>query len=172
MVNGIFLSLSLFSFSILFHFRFAFLLFVNFFFVLSQNFASDSLSISLFKTRNSVRRSSSKKGNLLPKQNSQSQLDTGPLAYQQQQLISNLVDYVGEQSDLTDDDSIISSTPIDRCTFADSVFKMQTSSVHSAVGGGGASSGSGEQHSTTVDLATENLPAVDTPDACDKAALR
>lgn len=24
----------------------------------------------------------------------------------------------------------------------------------------------------TVDLATDNLPAVDTPDACDKAAMR
>lgn len=132
---------------------------------------SNSLSLFFFFQTNSVRRSSSKKGNLLAKQNSQSQLDTGPLAYQQQQQqqpISNLVDYGGEQSDLTDDDSII-SMPIDRCSFSDSVSKMQSNPAHSAVGASGGGTG---EHSTTVDLATENLPAVDTPDACDKAALR
>lgn len=126
------------------------------------------------KLGTSVRRSSSKKGILLSKQNSQSQVDTGPLAYQQQQqyTLSNLGDYVGEQLDWTDDDSII-TTPTDRCTFADNNFKMQSCSGTIGASGGAAASGSGgEQQSITVDLTTENLPAVDTPDACDKAALR
>lgn len=53
---------------------------------------------------------------------------------------------------------------MDRCTFNENDTKMQTSSVPSTIGSG--------EYSGTVDLSAEALPAVDTPDACDKAALR
>lgn len=102
---------------------------------------------------------------MLPKQLSQSQIDTGPLAYQQQQQeTSSNIDNI-EPLELTNDDNHDDNTiiPIDRCTLSETNSKMQTSSVHSLVSG---------EYSNTMDLATENLPAVDTPDACDKAALR
>lgn len=76
----------------------------------------------------------------------------------------------------------------DRCTFGgDRDFawnKMQSDSVSStssttsiatAMAQGRCLSGNDGNESivpNAIDLTTENLPAVDTPDACDKAALR
>lgn len=113
---------------------------------------------------------------MLSKQQSQPQLETSPLAYQHPATF--LEDYI--QSEPIYDNTITTNatsitttkitttrtttvTPIDRCSPAESYCKMQTSSVRSLVSG---------DHSSTVDLTTDNLPAVDTPDACDKAALR
>lgn len=44
------------------------------------------------------------------------------------------------------------------CSFIESRLKMQPTSLNDDL--------------DSLDLTTENLPAVDTPDACDKAALR
>lgn len=44
------------------------------------------------------------------------------------------------------------------CSFLENRLKMQPTSLNDDL--------------ESIDLATENLPAVDTPDACDKAALR
>lgn len=69
----------------------------------------------------------------------------------------------------------------DRCRFddADEHFdwnKMQSDSVSSSSSAQNRSltesDGTEPVATNAVDLATDNLPAVDTPDACDKAALR
>lgn len=130
-----------------------------------------------------VRRSSSKRENLLPKQNSQSESSTSPLAYQRQDQefrpsCSGDV-CCDEPSDLVDheDQQHLPTSPIDRYTkMQTNLTTMQSTSSAAATTGGNnisnnASSASGEV-SGTVDLTTEALPAVDTPDACDKAALR
>lgn len=166
-----------------------------------------------------VRRSSSKKGNFLPKQHSQPQLDTGiKFAYQHNHHHSNTkqqhFDFVAQQNTPTTDniefgfnaDTVITGneqidrkhccsctsfhtndqlTPIDRCTttFAsDDYFwdKMQSDSVTStssaphciAESDGNESNASAISSPNPIDLTIENLPAVDTPDACDKAATR
>lgn len=174
----------------------------------------------------SVRRSSSKKGNFLPKQHSQPQLDTGiKFAYQQhhhhhhsktkQNLVAqNLANDNIEVSDTGADIEQIDAdqpnidrkrdslkhccscgsfhssdqiTPIDRCTFATTIIdadlpflnKMQSDSVTSTSSArcipdsdGNESNASAISSPTAIDLTIENLPAVDTPDACDKAATR
>jgi hypothetical protein len=75
---------------------------------------------------------------------------------QHQQLQSELYDSQLEQFSEESDRQPISATS--RYTFVDNRLKMQPTSVNNEL--------------DSIDLATENLPAVDTPDACDKAALR
>lgn len=50
------------------------------------------------------------------------------------------------------------NVPSGFCTFLENRIKMQPTSLNDNL--------------ESIDLTTENLPAVDTPDACDKAALR
>lgn len=169
-----------------------------------------------------VRRSSSKKGNLLPKQHSQPQLDTGiKFAYQQHHqhsktkqqnfdfvtqntpLIDNIEFGFNADTVITEDEHIDSRkqdslkhccsctsfrtndplTPIDRCTFAsddyfwdkmlsDSVTSTSSASHCIAESDGNESNASAISSTNPMDLTIENLPAVDTPDACDKAATR
>lgn len=50
----------------------------------------------------------------------------------------------------------------DQLLYTTDLETMQSSTIRNATG----------DEVENVDLATENLPAVDTPDACDKAAIR
>lgn len=177
--------------------------------------------MSLYVIVHTVRRSSSKKVNLLPKQHSHPQIDTGfKFAYQQHhhhsQTKTQNFDFVAQNTPTADNiefgfntDTVITEdehidrkqdslkyccccttfdtndhlTPIDRCTFAsDDYFwdKMQSDSVTStstaphctAENDGNESNANAISSSNQIDLTIENLPAVDTPDACDKAATR
>lgn len=170
--------------------------------------------------RHAVRRSSSKKGNLLPKQNSQPQLDTGTqFAYQHphhhhhfhhhcsrhRQTVARIVSSDNDtaepdqiehhqtdtdiecdelcslRSDCTHSNPI---TPTDQCLYDidySASKKMQNETTVSAASmrrHGSADSDGNESNTTpdglnaVIDLTTDNLPAVDTPDACDKAAVR
>lgn len=158
-----------------------------------------------------VRRSSSKRGNLLSKQHSQPKLEsTSKFAYQYHQRHKHSFKSEGytseqqhsinddtEQFELADeqdlrpilrnccdchrsDDTITGDTQIDtdKCAVVEDfgINKMQSASVPSSMSRISSSnesqSSAGADSSNVADLATENLPAVDTPDACDKAALR
>jgi hypothetical protein len=75
---------------------------------------------------------------------------------QHQQLQSELYESQFEQFCEDSDRQPISATT--RYSFIENRLKMQPTSVNNEL--------------DSIDLTTENLPAVDTPDACDKAALR
>lgn len=98
---------------------------------------------------------------------------------QQQVNRTGHLEYCSLEKDCNNSNTI---TPIDQCSFVIDEFssnKMQSDSVTSSsmthigsIESDGNESVTTIELSNAIDLATDNLPAVDTPDACDKAALR
>lgn len=98
---------------------------------------------------------------------------------QQQANRTGHLEYCSLEADCNNSNTI---TPIDQCSFVIDEFssnKMQSDSVTSSsmthigsIESDGNESVTTIELSNAIDLATDNLPAVDTPDACDKAALR
>lgn len=124
----------------------------------------NNFSFYLFSEHGSltiVRRSNSRKDNLLQHQQHPQQSPSEHFNFEPETTIENF-NYTNnfENMQSTTVQSVSNEkTPIDATTSYSTITSMTTTTTTVAV-------------IDNIDLATENLPAVDTPDACDKAAVR